>query len=297
MKTTIPTRASRSSFTCNPKTGRCGNALQLENAGGGVPRKFQERRRGSLGAASRIQAHADRSEGLHAVLLYRSPEGILSEPRFCGFVRIPDDAETHEKDYERSRRTTMSNSGDDFPALYEFSTEARHSLRDTECFLVGRNPAANLILLDVSCSRQQFRIVRRDGQFVLEPLSATVPTRCNGQVASVPMLLRHEMLIEAGASRFRFLEHEPSAAKPAQLNGRPVPARPLPPRPSAAAMRTIVGRTYGWRGGGRSATAGGPFWADAHRPRSRTSSDCIAAHAGFPSTRTDRAATAGRVAQ
>ena len=65
----------------------------------------------------------------------------------------------------------MSNFGGDFPALYEFSTEARHSLRDTECFLVGRNPAANLILLDVTCSRQQFRIVRRGGQFVLEPLS------------------------------------------------------------------------------------------------------------------------------
>ena len=31
------------------------------------------------------------SEGLHAVLLYRSPEGILSEPRFCGFIPIPDD--------------------------------------------------------------------------------------------------------------------------------------------------------------------------------------------------------------
>ena len=128
----------------------------------------------------------------------------------------------------------MSNSGGDFPVLYEFSTEARHSLRNTECFLVGRNPAANLILLDVSCSRQQFRIVRRGGQFVLEPLSATVPTRCNGQVASVPMVLRHETLIEAGASRFRFLEHEPSAAKPAQLNGQPAPR----PAASSTAIRS-----------------------------------------------------------
>jgi ABC-type multidrug transport system ATPase subunit len=135
----------------------------------------------------------------------------------------------------------MSNSGGDFPVLYECSTEMRHSLRNVDCFLVGRNPTANLVLLDVSCSRQQFRIVRRSGQFVLEPLSATVPTRCNGQVANVPMVLRHETLIEAGASRFRFLEHEPSAAKPAQLKGQPAPARPLPPRPSAAAMRTIVG--------------------------------------------------------
>ena len=135
----------------------------------------------------------------------------------------------------------MSNSCGGYPALCELSTEARHSLRDTECFLVGRNPTANLILLDVTCSRQQFRIIRHDGQFVLEPLSATVPTRCNGRVANVPMVLRHEMLIEAGASRFRFLEHEPSAARPAQLAEPPVLARPRPLRPSAAAMRTIVG--------------------------------------------------------
>ena len=160
----------------------------------------------------------------------------------------------------------MSNSGEGFPVLYEFSTEARHSLRDTECFLVGRNPAANLILLDVSCSRQQFRIVRHDGQFVLEPLSATVPTRCNGQVASAPTPLRHEMLIEAGASRFRFLEHEPSAAKPGQLAESPPLARPLPPRPSAAAMRTIVGAPVDGPEGVAVGAAGGPFWADAHRP-------------------------------
>ena len=160
----------------------------------------------------------------------------------------------------------MSNSDSGFPVLYELSTEARHSLRDTECFLVGRNPAANLILLDLTCSRQQFRIVRRDGQFVLEPLSATVPTRCNGRVASAPDPASARMLIEAGASRFRFLEHEPSGARPAQLAESPPLARPLPLRPSAAAMRTIVGAACGRPGGRRSGAAGGPFWADAHRP-------------------------------
>jgi tetratricopeptide (TPR) repeat protein len=40
------------------------------------------------------------SEGLHAVLLYRSPEGILSEPRFCGFVPVPDDVR------QRMKKTT-----------------------------------------------------------------------------------------------------------------------------------------------------------------------------------------------
>jgi len=132
-------------------------------------------------------------------------------------------------------------SADSFPVLYEFSTKLRHPLRDTECFLVGRNPAANLILLDVTCSRQQFRIVRRGGQFVLEPLSATVQTRCDGRVASAPMPLRHEMLLEAGASQFRFLEHEPSRAGPERLAEAPVLPPAIPPRPSAAAMRTMVG--------------------------------------------------------
>ena len=146
----------------------------------------------------------------------------------------------------------MSNSGGDFPALYEFSnggaTPSQYRV------FPGRSESSrNLILLDVSCSRQQFRIVRRGGQFVLEPLSATVPTRCNGQVASMPMVLRHETLIEVGASQFRFLEHEPRAAKPAQLNGQPAPARPLPPRPSAAAMRTIVGARWMVRRGSRRA--------------------------------------------
>jgi hypothetical protein len=41
------------------------------------------------------------SEGLHAVLLYRSPEGILSEQRFCGFVPIPPD------DVRQRMRRTM----------------------------------------------------------------------------------------------------------------------------------------------------------------------------------------------
>jgi serine/threonine protein kinase len=40
------------------------------------------------------------SEGLHAVLLYRSPEGIFSELRFCGFVPVPDNVR------QRMKKTT-----------------------------------------------------------------------------------------------------------------------------------------------------------------------------------------------
>ena len=57
----------------------------------------------------------------------------------------------------------------------------------------------------------------------------------------MPVVLRHEMLIEAGASRLRFLEHEPVAETPRQLAQPPISPRSRPPRPSAAAMRTIVG--------------------------------------------------------
>lgn len=127
------------------------------------------------------------------------------------------------------------------PALCDLSTGMHHPLGHTAVFLVGRHPTANLVLLDVTCSRQQFRIVHQSGQFFLEPLSANVPTRCDGQVANGPVVLRHESLIEAGASRFRFLEHGPKAVTPNRKSGVPAAPPPIPVRAVPAAMRTIVG--------------------------------------------------------
>ena len=78
----------------------------------------------------------------------------------------------------------------DFPALYEFSTQTKYALGSVESFLVGRHANANLILLDVTCSRQQFRIVRQGAHFMLEPLSANVETRCEGQVVDKVLVWR-----------------------------------------------------------------------------------------------------------
>ncbi|MCY2994672.1 MAG: ATP-binding cassette domain-containing protein [Planctomycetota bacterium] len=131
-----------------------------------------------------------------------------------------------------------------FPGLYDLSTKTRHPLGHLDSFQVGRHPTANLVLLDVTCSRQQFRIVRRGKQFVLEPLSATAPTRCDGHVATGPVPLRHEMVIEAGSSRFQFLEHLPSGARIERRAEAPVPPAPLPVRPCPTPMRTIVGTGF-----------------------------------------------------
>jgi ABC-type multidrug transport system ATPase subunit/pSer/pThr/pTyr-binding forkhead associated (FHA) protein len=114
------------------------------------------------------------------------------------------------------------------PWLCDLLCNARFALGQVDSFLVGRHPTANLVLLDVTCSRQQFRIVRQSGRFVLEPLSASVPTRCDGQVITGPVPLRHESLIAAGASRFQFLEHAPRASPPARPAVAPVAPAPAP---------------------------------------------------------------------
>ena len=46
------------------------------------------------------------AEGLHAVLLYRSSNGIFSEPQFCGFIPVPDEVQ------QRMKRTTSEPSPD-----------------------------------------------------------------------------------------------------------------------------------------------------------------------------------------
>ncbi len=129
----------------------------------------------------------------------------------------------------------------DFPALYEFSTRTKYALGSIDTFLVGRHADADLILLDVTCSRQQFRIVRQGARFVLERLSANVETRCDGQVVDTPIPLKHGMVIEAGSSRFQFLEYEDTAVKRDLAAKGPVSERVAPVEPSAAEMRTTVG--------------------------------------------------------
>ena len=67
---------------------------------------------------------------------------------------------------------TPDSSPEQYPALFECATKELHSLGDATVFVVGRNQAADLPLLDVRCSRRQFQVVRREDGFFIEPLSA-----------------------------------------------------------------------------------------------------------------------------
>ena len=102
----------------------------------------------------------------------------------------------------------MTKFNSDFPAIAEVETRQLHRLsRDTQ-FVVGRSRDASLPILDINCSRQQFRIVFDGKQWLVESLSANVPTLHDGSPLEKPTPLQHGSLIEAGDSQFCFLERE-----------------------------------------------------------------------------------------
>ncbi|MGL4419230.1 MAG: FHA domain-containing protein, partial [Gemmataceae bacterium] len=97
--------------------------------------------------------------------------------------------------------------------------EARFA--DTMVLVVGRSPEADLPVLDVACSRRQFQVRLLDGRYILESLSETSPTFCNGTRVVGPTTINDQTLIDAGTSRFRLV-----------LTKNPVPAAGLPrPQP------------------------------------------------------------------
>src|SRR5438270_320153 len=69
----------------------------------------------------------------------------------------------------------------DFPALYDCTNRTLHPLRNAAPFTVGRSQDVELPVLDINCSRKQFRIVYVSGRFYVEHLSANSPTYCNGR--------------------------------------------------------------------------------------------------------------------
>jgi ABC transport system ATP-binding/permease protein len=97
-----------------------------------------------------------------------------------------------------------------YPAIFEEATKKAHALPPQESFLVGRSDEAHLSVLDVGCSRRQFQIKFQTGGWILESISTVSPTYCDGQVISEPIRLRHGSIIQAGNSRFIFLEREDS---------------------------------------------------------------------------------------
>src|ERR1700722_15439251 len=63
-----------------------------------------------------------------------------------------------------------------YPALLDLATLKQHPLGASESFVVGRNETADLCVLDSACSRQHFRLVRRDGRYFVERLNVANPT-------------------------------------------------------------------------------------------------------------------------
>lgn len=127
-------------------------------------------------------------------------------------------------------------SGPSYPMLQDLTTGSAHPIGGATSFVVGRNPSADVPVTDPACSRAQFRIVRVASGHVVEALSATTPTFCDGRQVTEPMLLRDGATIRAGASQFRFV-----AAPPA---GRAVPhaLATVPPRPASPEMTVLAGR-------------------------------------------------------
>jgi ABC-type multidrug transport system ATPase subunit/pSer/pThr/pTyr-binding forkhead associated (FHA) protein len=112
-----------------------------------------------------------------------------------------------------------------YPALLDLATQSLYPLGVSESFLVGRNETADVCVLDRSCSRHHFRIVRRDGRHYVEPLSPRNPTYHNGQPVAHAEAVEHGSFLQAGQSSFQFL------LRP--LNDGTVPKAPRPVAPQA----------------------------------------------------------------
>jgi ABC-type multidrug transport system ATPase subunit len=117
----------------------------------------------------------------------------------------------------------------EYPALLDEATQTLYPLRTASSFLVGRNETADLCVLDPTCSRHHFRILRADGEYQVEPLAPNNPTFCNGGPVSGRQPLDHEAVLQAGQSRFRFL------ARPRAAGGATKPT----PRPADDVQRTV----------------------------------------------------------
>jgi ABC-type multidrug transport system ATPase subunit/pSer/pThr/pTyr-binding forkhead associated (FHA) protein len=98
-----------------------------------------------------------------------------------------------------------------------------HPLLGSASFLIGRSETADLTVLDLSCSRQHFRIIRVEAQHYVEPLSRTSPTYLNGRSITARSLLEHEDRLQAGSCHFVFLARE--TRKPGEADGT-TPAAP-----------------------------------------------------------------------
>jgi pSer/pThr/pTyr-binding forkhead associated (FHA) protein len=110
-----------------------------------------------------------------------------------------------------------------YPALLDLEKQTIHPLGPSESFLVGRNETADICVLDPTCSRHHFRIVRRDDQYQVEPLNARNPTYYNGRRAWRLETLEHGSTLQAGQARFRFLLRPPDGVMAVDAAAGPMP--------------------------------------------------------------------------
>ncbi|MFM7166649.1 MAG: FHA domain-containing protein [Planctomycetaceae bacterium] len=99
-----------------------------------------------------------------------------------------------------------------YPALLELATKELHSLNAATVYAAGRSQSADLPLLDVRCSRNQFQLIRRGTGYVVQGLSENCPTLYNGGVLTVVQELQHGDMLQAGALQFVYLEREDGGA-------------------------------------------------------------------------------------
>lgn len=138
----------------------------------------------------------------------------------------------------------------DYPALIDLATQQAYPLGVSESFVVGRNETADVCVLDPTCSRHHFRLVRRQNNYFVERLNAHNPTYLDGKPVATAEPLRHGSVLQAGQARFRFLLG-PAASEETIPRPRTAPPRsPLLPagdesheiKPFPLAATTVIGR-------------------------------------------------------
>jgi ABC-type multidrug transport system ATPase subunit/pSer/pThr/pTyr-binding forkhead associated (FHA) protein len=93
--------------------------------------------------------------------------------------------------------------------------------------IVGRDPSANILIPDPTCSRQQFSISLDGGHCQLLPLSENVPTLHNGVPLSAAVKLAHKDQITCGFTTVVFLERDSKEFASAQSAAGPSSSRNL----------------------------------------------------------------------
>src|SRR4051812_8252615 len=101
-----------------------------------------------------------------------------------------------------------------YPALLDLADLRLHPVGAKDTFSVGRRSQADLPLLDLTCSRTQFKLVRESEATFVEAESTSTTTLINGDPITGRRRLQHGDTIQAGKSAFRYLERQSEETPP-----------------------------------------------------------------------------------